>query len=81
MQIKLGHFQGLIESLKQCVKPKVLSHRWYKVASMEELLSVRKMLSDALMDPSEDSHWRVQIRDYILPHINKILHEKYKYYS
>ena len=81
MQLKLGHFQGLIESLKQCCKPKILSDRWYKSASMEELVRVREILSDALRDPNEDSNWRVQIRDYILPHINKILRDKYKYYS
>ena len=44
--------------------------------STEELKQIWDEFSDELFDPNQDTNWRVQIRDEILPYIYKILHDR-----
>ena len=66
----------MFKLLKDLFKPRELSARWFKVSSREEIMRVRDLLQEKLMNPNEDFDLRVQIRDYILPLIDRHLREK-----
>ena len=66
----------MFKSMKELFKPRELSRKWFEVSSKEELMRVRNLLWEKMMNPNEDSKLRVQIRDYLLPLINRYLREK-----
>ena len=66
----------MFKLLKDLLKPRELSKRWFKVSSKEEIMRVRDLLWEKLMNPNEDFDLRVRIRDYILPLIDRHLREK-----
>lgn len=69
----------VLTALKQLFKPKVGSARWFnsfpKMAT-QELKEIREVFFQRLFDPNEDMQLRWQIRDYILPYIDKILRNR-----
>ena len=66
----------MFDSVKQLFKPRELSVKWFKVSSKEEIMRVRNFLWEKLMNPNEDFNLRVQIRDHLLPLIDRHLREK-----
>lgn len=62
--------------LKELFKPKVLSARWFRESSRDEIMCVRDALWERLMDPNEEVKLRVQIRDSIFPLIDRHLRNK-----
>lgn len=66
----------MFKSVKQLFKPRELSAKWFKVSSKEEIMRVRNLLWEKLMNPNEDFNLRVQIRDHLLPLIDRHLREK-----
>lgn len=70
---------NLISFLNQLFKPKVGSARWFNSfprMATQELKDIREAFSQKLFDPNEDMELRCQIRDKILPYINKILRSR-----
>ena len=72
----MGFGTKLLTTVKQLFEPKVLSERWFKVKSKEEIMQFRSVLSNRLMDPNTDYDLRVKIRDCWLLLIDKKLREK-----
>lgn len=72
----MGFGTKLLTTVKQLFEPKVLSERWFKVKSKEEIMQFRSVLSDLLMDPNTAYDLRVKIRDCWLLLIDKKLREK-----
>ena len=64
--------------LKQYFKPKVGSAKWYRTATTEAIKEYREVLWKKLMDPNENDSLRAEIRDYAIPHIDKILNNRDK---
>ena len=68
-----------ISALKQLFKPKVSSARWFNSfpkMTTQELKDIREAFFQRLFDPNEDMQLRWQIRDKILPYIDKILRNR-----
>lgn len=70
------YLKRILKPIKQLFKTKVWSARWFRVASKEELESVREQLFQKLMDSNEDLDLRWRIRDKLLPYLDKVLREK-----
>ena len=62
--------------IRNLLEPKVGTAKWFRSASTEAIKEYREELWNKLMNPNEDSSIRIQIRDHILPHIDKILHNR-----
>lgn len=69
----MNQFMALI---KGWLSPKPLSKRWFRVSSKSEIEAVRQNLWNILMDPNANEEYRVRIRDYLLPLIDRYLREK-----
>ena len=68
-----------ISALKQLFKPKVGSARWFNSfpkMTTQELKDIREAFFQRLFDPNEDMQLRWQIRDKILPYIDRILRNR-----
>lgn len=57
-------------------KPKVWSDRWFKESSKTELMRVRNILVEKLMDYEEDMELRIRIHNELLPQLDAALHNK-----
>ncbi len=65
-----------LSALKQFLKPKVGSAKWFNSfpkMTTQELKNIRESFVQRLFDPNEDMQLRCQIRDKILPYIDRIL--------
>ena len=65
-----------LASMSNLFKPKVGSNKWLETSSKEMIMSYRNQLCDILMNPNANDRLRVRIRDYILPHIDRVLYKK-----
>ena len=67
---------GVCASGKCLRKPKVWSERWFKESSREELMRIRNVLEDALLEYEEDAELCVRIHEELLPRIEAALYTK-----
>ena len=65
-------------NIGKLLQPKEGSDRWLRTASIEAVEAYRSKLSDMLMSPKTDGELRWQIRDYILPYIDRVLNNRKK---
>ena len=60
----------------QLIKPKVGSTKWLSNATKGRILAYREEMWNKLMDPNEDMELRMQIRNYIMPRIDRELRKR-----
>ena len=68
--------KNFARSFLQLISPKVGSTKWLSNATKERILAYREEMWNKLMDPNEDMELRMQIRNYIMPRIDRELRKR-----